>query len=151
MARKIATAMTAVALFSIISGKGAMSMDLRQFQWKSRLLFLFAPDRNDLSFNGLKNEISARKREMADRDLFVFEVLESGESFLGTKTLKTEDAMTLRKRFDVSPESFTVVLVGKDGGVKLNRNTRVSLQDVFDLIDAMPMRQEEMRQKARKP
>ena len=39
------------------------------------------------------------------------------------------------------------ILVGKDGGVKLRQNAQVKLNDIFALIDAMPMRQEEMRQK----
>jgi len=88
---------------------------------------------------------------MEDRDLLVFEVLESVNSFIGTKPLDAHKAITLRERFDVSPGSFTVVLVSKDGGVKLNRTTRVRIKDVFDLIDAMPMRQGQMRQKGRKP
>jgi hypothetical protein len=40
-----------------------------------------------------------------------------------------------------------VILIGKDGGVKLVQEERVSLQAVFDLIDTMPMRRREMRQR----
>jgi hypothetical protein len=39
--------------------------------------------------------------------------------------------------------------VGKDGSVKLNRQEQTRLEDIFALIDAMPMRREEMRQKSR--
>jgi len=42
-----------------------------------------------------------------------------------------------------------VLLVDKDGGIKLNRQNETRLEDIFTLIDAMPMRQEEMRQKSR--
>ena len=105
----------------------------------------------DVSVYSGIDEIFARKRATEDRDLLVFEVLASGHSLVGTKPLEVEEAMTLRKRFDVSPESFTVILVGKDGGVKLKQKSRVMLKDIFDLIDAMPMRQEEMRQKSQKP
>jgi hypothetical protein len=37
------------------------------------------------------------------------------------------------------------VLVGKDGGVKLERSGPVSLSVIFALIDSMPMRQREMQ------
>ena len=44
---------------------------------------------------------------------------------------------------------FSSDIIGKDGGVKLNRQNRTQLKDIFALIDAMPMRREEMRQKSR--
>ncbi len=40
---------------------------------------------------------------------------------------------------------FEVLLVGKDGGVKLRRDTPVPVADINSLIDSMPMRQSEMR------
>ena len=139
--------MTAVVAFSMFGGKDALSMDLTQFQWKNRLLFLFAPERSDSLFSDLRNEIVAQKNRVQDRDLVVFEILESGPSFMNTTRLDVQMAATLRREFDVSPGRFIVILVGKDGGVKLKRNTHIKLNDIFALIDAMPMRQQEMRQK----
>ena len=40
---------------------------------------------------------------------------------------------------------FWIVLIGKDGGVKL-RSDDAGLDQIFDLIDSMPMRQAEMRE-----
>ena len=40
---------------------------------------------------------------------------------------------------------FTLLLVGKDGGVKLRRHAVTSPAEIAALIDTMPMRQEEMR------
>jgi hypothetical protein len=42
---------------------------------------------------------------------------------------------------------FEVLLIGKDGGVKLRRDKLVSPSEVIALIDTMPMRQEEMRRR----
>ncbi|MCJ8209665.1 DUF4174 domain-containing protein [Mucilaginibacter sp. RS28] len=39
---------------------------------------------------------------------------------------------------------FTVVLIGKDGGEKLRSHQLVSTQKLFSLVDAMPMRKQEM-------
>ena len=39
--------------------------------------------------------------------------------------------------------AFQVLLVGKDGGIKLRRETPVDAADIIDLIDTMPMRQRE--------
>ena len=40
--------------------------------------------------------------------------------------------------------AFRVRLVGKDGGVKLDAGTPMTTDTLFALIDAMPMRQEEL-------
>ena len=149
MQKAILLALMMVPLLSIGSSRiaKAMSIDLSQFKWKNRLLLIFAPNDNHPLFAALHESLSAQKPEVADRDLIVFEVLESGQSRMNMEHLEPQSTDFLRKRFDVHQRQFTVILVGKDGGVKLNRQDKIDLQDIFALIDAMPMRQEEMRQK----
>jgi len=142
----------AIDLFIMLSVSGnqdAMSivMDFDQFKWKNRLLFLFALERNDPFFRDLKGEISDRKNEVDDRDLVVFEILEFGPSTMNTTQMDPQTAASLRKHFDLPPKTFMLILLGKDGGIKLKRNDRVKLEEIFSLIDSMPMRKDEMRQK----
>jgi hypothetical protein len=108
---------------------------------------MFAPDDNNPHLKMLKAEIDRRRSEVVDRDLVVFEVFESGPSFMGDKELGQSAAASMRDRFNTPRNAFAVVLVGKDGGVKLKSDERVTIDDVFDLIDSMPMRQDEMRRK----
>lgn len=44
--------------------------------------------------------------------------------------------------------AFRVLLVGKDGGVKLDSDAPVTPAELFTLIDAMPMRKAELRSRA---
>lgn len=44
-----------------------------------------------------------------------------------------------------STKSFSVVLIGKDGGEKLRRAIPLSPEELFAVVDAMPMRRAEMR------
>ena len=122
-------------------------MDLSQFQWKNRLLFLFAPNRSHSKFDVLQKSIATQQAEVTDRDLVIFKILESGTSRLDTSYLDPQVAQSLRDKFDVSPGRFAVILVGKDGGTKLNRQEQTQLEDIFALIDAMPMRQKEMEKR----
>ena len=124
-------------------------LDLSQFQWKNRLLFLFAPNRSHPLFDVLQKSIAVQQAEVTDRDLVIFEILETGSSRMDTSDFDPQMAQALRDKFDVHPGRFTVILVGKDGGIKLNRQDQTRLEDIFALIDAMPMRREEMRQKSR--
>jgi hypothetical protein len=121
------------------------AVDLSQHQWKNRLLLVFAPTRDEPSFDALHESLVGRGAEIADRDLVVFEVLESGRSLKDGEPLHADSAALLRERFGVPSGSFSVILIGKDGGVKLDRQDRPSLDEIFALIDSMPMRQHEMR------
>ena len=51
----------------------------------------------------------------------------------------------LRKEFRIVPHQLTVVLIGKDGGEKFRSNDPVTIEKLDALIDAMPMRQQEVR------
>ena len=53
----------------------------------------------------------------------------------------------LERMFKVKPGYFTVLLIGKDGGEKHRANQPVPAAEFFAMIDAMPMRQQEMRSK----
>ena len=123
-------------------------MDLSQFKWKNRLLFLFAEDASDPLFKNLQSQIMAQKTEVDDRDLIVFEVPSKDPARMGTTPLDRQQADSIRNHFDIPSNSFSLILVGKDGGIKLKREDRVDLREVFGLIDSMPMRQNEIRQKS---
>ena len=56
------------------------------------------------------------------------------------------DAAVFRRRYGMPDKTFQVVLVGKDGRVKERRNEVFPTAELFDIIDAMPMRMREMRE-----
>jgi len=124
-----------------------LSMDLAQFQWKNRLLFIFAKDVNHPLFKELQSQIAAQKADVEDRDLIVFEVPAQGPARMNTNPLDRKEADSIRIHFAVPGDTFSLILIGKDGGIKLKRDDQVDLSEVFGLIDSMPMRQNEMRQK----
>ena len=51
----------------------------------------------------------------------------------------------LRRRYNISDGGFTLILVGKDTGVKFRARELLDAQIIFDNIDAMPMRIQEMQ------
>ena len=124
-------------------------LDLSQFRWKNRLLLLFAPDRSHPPFGRLHQSLGTQKAETLERNLIIFEILESGSSDINSVFLDPTISQTLREKFEAASGEFMVILIGKDGGIKLKRRERTELKDIFGLIDSMPMRQEEVRQKNR--
>ena len=49
------------------------------------------------------------------------------------------------EKYSVKPGVFTILLIGKDGTEKFRSTSIVSPQKLFALVDAMPMRQAEMK------
>jgi hypothetical protein len=151
--KKTKIVQTSVAVFIIICAililisTGDAELDLTQYKWKNRLLFVFAPHSSHPSLINLENDISVQKEGILDRDLIVFQIYETGSYFQDMNVIDHEMADQLRRNFRVAPGLLIVILVGKDGGVKLRQNDQVSLNEIFLMIDSMPMRREEMRRK----
>ena len=70
-------------------------------------------------------------------------IVADGASTLGGQAVGTDQARRLRTQFGIGPNSFSVVLIGKDGGEKLRVNGVPDLQAIYAVIDGMPMRQRE--------
>lgn len=147
MSKTITFVLATVIAWSIVNHRDALPMDLNQYKWKNRLLLIFAPDDGHSLLHNLESDIAAQPGEVSERDLIVFKIIENGPSFMAATRLDPQTAAHIRNKFKASHERFTCILVGKDGGIKLRRKDPVRLQDIFELIDAMPMRQQEMRQK----
>jgi len=130
-------------------GQDTVSVDLNAYQWKNRLLLLFASSEEDQAYLTLKKEIDRQAVEVNYRDLLISYVLERGESRIGQERLSPDQALFLRKRLSVPPGRFTIVLIGKDGGKKIRQESSVDLKEIFAIIDAMPMRQQEMKKKSK--
>ena len=68
------------------------------------------------------------------------------ERDLVVQDITPETARRERPELGVSSQAaFEVLLVGKDGEVKLRREKLVAASEITALIDTMPMRQNEMR------
>jgi hypothetical protein len=130
-------------------GQGGGLMDLNVYRWKNRLLMVFSPYPEDSDYQAFMKEVQNERNGLRDRDILVFEIFEKEQSRLGNSPLKKDSADFLRERFSVQQGSFLVILIGKDGEEKI-RWQKVNLTEIFAVIDGMPMRQREMRERNKK-
>lgn len=128
-------------------GQGPGMIDLETYTWKNRLLMIFSPSEDYPRYRDLTRELRDQHDEITDRDLLVFRILERGKSRLGDSPIDDASSALLRDRLSARTGHFTVVLVGKDGGEKLRQSDEVELEEIFSLIDSMPMRQRERSQR----
>ena len=124
------------------------SVDLGKFRWNNRLVLIFAPSNKNVYYLKQKSALKGMANELDDRDIIVFELIEAGPSRMGERLLTNGQQSFLRRELEVSIDDFAFILIGKDGTVKLRAEQAVLSSDLFNLIDSMPMRKEEMRRKA---
>lgn len=117
-----------------------------EYMWEKRIVVMFAPKTD----NGERLEqiaiLDDLKSGLSERDIIVWDIVHLEHvkiDGIGQPQLWTPP---LYDAFKAPENTFTFILIGKDGEEKLRKNTSVSEAELFGLIDAMPMRQREMQQ-----
>ena len=130
---------------AILPARGGMGNDpLSDFRWKRRVLLIFGNDLNE-SVVEQGDRLDARQSEVNERQLTVLTVVNGIVADSGRYD-SLPSAEALRAKFRVKEQTpFTVILVGKDGQEKLRDTAPVEANALFELIDSMPMRQDEIR------
>lgn len=118
---------------------------LSDYQWQNRILLVFAPSTDSSQYRQQMQVWQADEAGTGNRDLKLVQILGTGESQVDGRSLNSASVEKLRQQFGITPEEFAVILVGKDGTEKQRSQTPLDLAALFRTIDAMPMRQQEMR------
>lgn len=108
--------------------------DLDQLQWQNRVVLLFAEEAGDAQLQTEEHWLENSAAELSERDMKVFALVGS-----------SAEATRSRQRFSVAASGFSVILIGKDGTRKLHRSKPVKPEELFALVDSMPMRRAEKR------
>ena len=130
-------------------GDSTVAFDFNAYRWKNRLLLVFAPSANTPAYQKQMQLFQTQQAGFKERDLLLVELLTEGTSHAERQAIDQADVAKMRSRFKVAPQDFRVILVGKDGTAKRRDSNPVQPRVIFNEIDAMPMRQQEMRQRSR--
>jgi hypothetical protein len=125
-----------IAITALFGQFSSMGIDLASYRFKSRLLVILSPDVRNAAYRSQEAEAQRYAQGYRERDLVVLS--------------ETEPNGELHQRFKLTGNNFRVLLIGKDGHVVLTEAEPIVSERLFALIDAMPMRQQEMR-KAKMP
>ena len=139
---RLSRATATLTLTSVVFATGpvtAGSMD--DLAWQKRPVIVFAASDADPQATEQLRLLSEAKAEQAERDIVVIEVRPDSVRGGGI----TLDAQAMRARYGISPDTFAVLLIGKDTGVKRHETRIVPPRALFMQIDGMPMRQREMQ------
>jgi Domain of unknown function (DUF4174) len=111
----------------------SMSFILSAQKSDYRRILIFAPDSSNLSFKNQNRIFEKEDSACVERNIII-------ETYI----FKTSGIRFFDK-YQVSTRDFTLLLIGKDGFVKLRSKEVVPASKIYALVDVMPMRKDEIR------
>lgn len=105
--------------------------NLSDFKWLKRPVVVFADTDQDPRFIEQLELLEARSAALEARDVVIL--------------TDTDPEAKSELRQKLRPRGFMLVLIGKDGGVKLRKPFPWDVRELSRTIDKMPLRREELR------
>ncbi|WP_296766753.1 DUF4174 domain-containing protein [Sediminimonas sp.] len=110
----------------------AGDVELEQFKWENRLIVVFADSPLDPSFKQQMDKLRDDVPALLVRDVVVL--------------TDTDPESNSSVRQKLRPRDFGLVLIGKDGQVKLRKPAPWDMREIRRSIDKWPIRQQEIRE-----
>lgn len=120
-----------------------IEFDLDQARWVDRILVVAANSAQQRDLLAMTEEVEAHACEFANRDLRLLLVIAASTLRLDGKAVEAQSAAGIIARLVPGAEEFSMRLIGKDGAVKQRWGSAVPAQEIFAVIDGMPMRRGE--------
>lgn len=122
--------------------QNSFSQELSKHRWKNRLVLLVVQDSSSQLLQRQLDAFEMQKKGLHERKILVYTVTPNGFK-KGEESWKY--SKTLFKKYYQNTTPFEVILIGLDGGTKTRKKEVLSCEALFAIVDAMPMRQNEIR------
>lgn len=130
--------------FMIFSSGITNSQNLDSHKWENRLVLILVDKTDDENYHKQLKELKNQMEGVEERKILVYHI--TPERFkVGLSDEKWEESETDYERYKKTNSQPEIILIGLDGGVKLRAEEFLSSENLFETIDAMPMRMQEMR------
>ena len=146
--------LTFLILIFQISGLTSEAQDLSTHQWENRILLIHTIDQTHPLYQQQISTLKSNQTGLRERKLIIYQVSNDWLR-IGldeeSKWKKADESFLERVKVETNSSSgFTVQLIGLDGGIKLRKEAVLTIKELFKVIDAMPMRMQELRRKRNK-
>lgn len=106
--------------------------DPADYRGRNALLFLFAPSIKSPVYQSQMDLLEGAGEALQAHEIVVVQVLLQGQSHVDGRRLDTATAGRLRAQYDVAPDAFCLVLVGRDGAVLRKDDAPLKAEALFD-------------------
>lgn len=122
--------------------------NLKKHKWENRILIIKTTDIKSIKYQEQLKEFRNSSEELIDRKLIFYKV--TGDDFVLINYENSElnysgkISKNLTEKILNEKENFEVILIGLDGGIKLQQTEILIKENLFKVIDAMSMRRNEI-------
>jgi len=132
-------------LAAVLPSASAQIAGLEPYEWENRVLIIFEDAGAKQSW-AQESLVMVGDAHFEERDMVVLRISDRVEPLVGNAAPGI-DAAALRRELGVGDTAFRVVLIGKDGEVKLKSSSPICAATLFSTVDAMPMRRQEIAER----
>jgi len=126
----------------LINDPFQQAIDLKNFEWNNRLICIEVKDK--ISAEKQMNSFKLLQAACEDRKIRFF--VKIGDKYYQDVDLRPS-APILNFPSSKKSSSISIFLIGLDGGIKYHWNHQIEPRNIFEKIDAMPMRIGETKNK----
>lgn len=142
---KLIIATVLIGFIGIASCSGAdVGRLMEKYMWQKRVLLIFSPALENKEFQQQDALLEQNKTELKERDVTVWYIIHNDRVVVDGHIKPQLGTPPFYKHYAISPDDFTIILLGKDGDEKLRKKNMLKAEKLFSTIDSMPMRRREI-------
>lgn len=149
--RKIHTIQALILFMAVLKLSELNAQNLDNYRWKKRILIIQTTKRLNTTFSEQIQAFKNLDAQFKDRKLLVFKVANNNyqlsDNLSGKNSIDWKEVDEAFKNRFKANTPFQITLIGLDGGIKLQQTTVLKSSELFNIIDSMPMRSAEIRNK----
>ena len=127
------------------------AQNLEKHTWKNRILVVKTSDSASEIYQEQIKEFRNATDELKVRKFVLYKITGDDFELINFTNGELNDSgkiagKSIGKILN-DKENFEVILIGLDGGIKLRQTEVLTKEDLFNIVDAMPMRRSELSRK----
>lgn len=126
----------------------SFGQNLKSHQWKNRILIIKAPNIKSEKYVSQMKQFTNANDELKERKIVIYKIIGNEYESITFDNEKKTSGIVLKPVIENTlnkKEKFEIVLIGLDGQKKLQKNDVLAEQDLYAIIDSMPMRKQEIK------
>jgi len=133
---------------SCLLSSNILAQNLTEHQWENRILIIHTTDKNSDLYQKQIHEFTNTHEDLKDRKMVIYLVVNKQYQLIDYVNDKQGEWRNINGKFkgiSFKNHSFKIALIGLDGRVKLEKEEILEKSELFQIIDSMPMRADELR------
>jgi len=143
--KNLITFVLIIIMSAFVTSNKVSAIDLSKYRWKNRLIISLI---SESGYSESQQQSKNRDIELNgwnERDLVLIELGPNNIIKINGISKNNMNSENLKNYFSAEKYSYLSIILGKDGNEKLRSQKAISNKTIFELIDSMPMRKQEIK------